>query len=135
MTVLAFMNSKLANAAVTGAQVLASVAFLGAGSMKMLTPYAELAAAPNMGWVNDFSSGSVLAIGAFEFLFALGLALSLFVAAAKKWTSVFAIGLVGIMAGAAVTHIGRGEPFVPNLVLILLCAAVAYARKDRLKTA
>ena len=118
-----------------GLQGVLSLAFMGAGTMKVITPYAELTQDPSMGWALDFSEGAIMAIGATEFIFALGLGLSFFVGSLQKWTSVFAVGLACVMMGAAYTHIGRGEPFTPNIVLFLMGAVVAFAHKDRLKSA
>lgn len=60
--------------------------------MKVITPYAELTQDPSMGWALDFSEGAIMAIGATEFIFALGLGLSFFVGSLQKWTSVFCCG-------------------------------------------
>ena len=38
-------------------QGLLAVAFIGAGSMKLLKSHDVLKADPKMGWANDFSSG------------------------------------------------------------------------------
>lgn len=128
------MNNKIINVLVLIVQALVSLAFIGAGCMKLLTPYDALAIAPNMGWVLDFSPASVLVIASSEVLFAVGMLLSFFIEPLKKWTSIFALGLIAIMLGAAATHIGRGEPFVPNIVLASFAAFVAISRRDRLKS-
>ncbi len=128
------MNSKIANGLVVGAQLMLSLAFLFFGIMKLITPYAQLSEDPNMGWIFDFSPTGVLVIASAEFLLALALGLSLILLPLKKWTSIFAMGLFVIMAGAAVTHIGRSEPLAPNIVLAALAAFVAFARRDRLKS-
>ena len=41
-----------------------------------------------------------------------------------------ALGLVLVMVGAIITHIGREEPIIINLVLLLLNLTVAYFRRD-----
>jgi hypothetical protein len=128
------MNNKFINVLVLIVQGLVSLAFLGAGCMKLLTPYDALAIAPNMGWVMDFSPTSVLVIASSEVLLAVGMLLSFFIEPLKKWTSIFALGLIAIMLGAAATHIGRGEPIAPNIVLASFAAIVAISRRDRLKS-
>ena len=52
---------------------LLAVAFLGAGLSKLLQPKEKLAA--TMGWVEDFSPGTIKLIGALEVLAAIGLVL------------------------------------------------------------
>ncbi|MFT6138127.1 MAG: hypothetical protein ACJAUJ_001218 [Salibacteraceae bacterium] len=41
-----------------------------------------------------------------------------------------ALGLALVMIGAIVTHIGREEPIIINLVLLLLNLTVAYFKRD-----
>jgi len=41
-----------------------------------------------------------------------------------------ALGLALVMVGAIVTHIGRDEPIVVNLVLLLLTLSVAYFKRN-----
>ena len=72
------MNSKLGNAIIVGLQVLMSLAFMGSGAMKIMTPYEALKANPGMEWANDFSATAIVGIGSVELLLALGLLLSLF---------------------------------------------------------
>lgn len=129
------MNSKITNALLTAVQVLLSLMFLMTGTMKVITPYDELIADESMGWAADFSPTSILGIGAVEFVFAACLLSALFLDLTKKYTSIWAGGIGAVMVGAAITHIGRGEPIVPNLVFFALAAVVAIARRDRLKSA
>ena len=110
-----------------------SLPFLMGGTMKLITPYEALGAEPNMGWVGDFSPTAILAIGATELLCSAGLLSSLFVKPLGKWSALFAAGICAVMVGAAFTHIQRGEPITVNIVFFLVAAAVAFARKDRLK--
>ena len=47
---------------------LLAVVYLAAGVGKLIVPKEKLATAPGAGWVEDFSAGSVKAIGALEVL-------------------------------------------------------------------
>ena len=111
-------------------QGVLAVAFTGSGSMKLLKSHDVLKADPKMGWANDFSSGFVKFIGAAESAAALGLVLPGLTGIAPILTPLAAIGLVGIMLGAAATHLRRSEipMVVPPMVLAALAAFVAYGR-------
>ena len=129
------MNSKITNALLTAVQALLPLPFLMGGTMKIIKPYDELVAGENMGWAADFSPPAIMGIGAVEFVFAACLLSALFVDLTKKYTSVWAGGIGAVMVGAAITHIGRGEPITVNLIFFALAAVVAIARRDRLKSA
>ena len=109
-------------------QVLLAVAFVGAGLMKLTQPKAKIA--ERMAWANDFSDTQVKFIGLVELLGAVGLILPAITRILPILTPLAAVGLVLTMIGAALTHIRRGEmPMVlPNLVLLVLAAIVAYGR-------
>ncbi len=109
-------------------QGVLAVAFIGAGSMKVLKSHDVLKT--EMGWANDFSSGFVKFIGAAESAAALGLVLPGLTGIAPILTPLAAVGLVGIMLGAAATHLRRSETpmVVPPMVLGALAAFVAYGR-------
>jgi uncharacterized membrane protein YphA (DoxX/SURF4 family) len=109
------------------AAVLA-VAFGAAGLMKLTQPKEKLAA--NMAYVEDFSAGTVKAIGALEVLAAVGLILPGALGIAPVLVPLAATGLVLVMIGAAVVHARRGEAqMIPvNLVLLVLAAVVAWGR-------
>ncbi len=111
-------------------QGLLAVAFIGAGSMKLLKSHDVLKADPKMGWANDFSSGLVKFIGAGESAAALGLVLPGLTGIAPILTPLAGLGLVGLMLGAAATHLRRSETLmvVPPLALAALAAFVAYGR-------
>lgn len=115
-------------------QILTALAFLASGTMKFLTPYAELAANPGMEWVYDFSATQIKIISALEVLGALGVILPMFLKKYQKLVPIAAIGLALIMIGAAITHINRGEPIIANVVLFVLASLTAYGRKDLLKS-
>lgn len=105
-----------------------AVAFLMAGSMKALRAKADLVG--SMAWVEDFSQTQVKLIGTAEILAAIGLVVPPLVDIAPWLTPLAALGLVLLMAGAAVTHIRRKElQMLPiNSVLLLLAAFVAWGR-------
>ncbi|WP_043268707.1 DoxX family protein [Streptomyces sp. CT34] len=112
--------------------VIASVlafAFLGAGLMKIGQPKEKLAAS-GMGWADDFPTGTIKAIGALEVVAAVGLILPTALGIAPALAPVAALGLVGLMLGAAITHGRRKEAqfVVVNLVLLALAAVVAWGR-------
>lgn len=106
-----------------------AAAFAAAGLMKIAQPKAKLAES-GMGWTEDFSDGQVKGIGALEVLGAIGLILPAALDIAPILTPIAAAGLALLMAGAAVTHVRRGEQnMVPiNLVLGGLAAFVAVMR-------
>lgn len=109
-------------------QGLLAAAFLMAGGMKLMQPKEKLA--ENMGWVEDFSANTIKGIGLLEVLGAIGLILPWALTIFPILTGLAAVGLVLAMIGAAITHLRRGETqmLVPNVVLGLLAAFVAYGR-------
>lgn len=109
-------------------QVLLAVAFFGAGLMKLTQPKAKIA--ERMAWANDFSDTQVKLIGLVELLGAVGLILPAITRILPILTPLAAVGLVLTMIGAALVHVRRGEipMIVPNLVLLVLAAIVAYGR-------
>ncbi len=115
-------------------QVIVTIAFLGAGISKLITPYGEMQADPNMAWVNDFSPLQIQIISLLEVLGALGVILPMIVKKFKFFVPVSAIGLALTMVGAAMTHILRGESIIPNVVLFLLAGLTAWWRRDYLKS-
>ena len=108
---------------------LLAVAFAGAGLMKLAQPKAKLAAS-GMAWTEDFSDSQVKGIGAVEVLGALGLILPAALGIAEILTPLAAAGLALTMAGAAITHLRRGEgKQVPvNILLGGLALFVAVMR-------
>jgi uncharacterized membrane protein YphA (DoxX/SURF4 family) len=107
---------------------LLAAAFLGAGLTKLTQPKEKLAT--NMGWVEDFSPGTVKLIGALEVLAAIGLVLPAALDVLPVLVPLAAIGLIALMIGAAITHGRRRESpmIVVNLVLLLLAAVVVWGR-------
>ena len=114
-------------------QGLLSIAMLLPGIMKLMTPYEELVKDPNMAWAGDFSAMQITIIGTLEILGVIGLNLPFLLKRFKQLVPIAAAGLALTMAGAVMTHIGRGENFVPPLVLLAMALFVIYSRKDMLK--
>lgn len=106
-----------------------ALAFFASGIMKLVQPKEKLAAA-GMDWSEDFSAGTIKAIGALEVLAAIGLILPAVLRIAPVLVPLAAVGLVLIMIGAAITHGRRGESqmIVVNVVLLALAAFVAWGR-------
>jgi hypothetical protein len=90
-----------------------------AGLMKATQGKAKLSGDPKMAWVEDFSDGAVRGIGGLEVAGAAGLILPWALDIAPVLTPVAAVGVAVLMAGAAITHLRRGETaaIVPTLVL------------------
>ena len=109
-------------------QGLLALVFGMTGMMKLTQPKQKLAA--QMGYVEDFSQGSVRLIGALELLGAIGLILPAVTGILPVLTPLAALGLVLTMIGAMLTHLRRKEyPMIAvNLVLLLLALFVAYGR-------
>src|SRR3712207_8853739 len=109
------------------AGLLAAV-FLLAGLAKITQPREKLAT--NMGWVEDFSPGTVKLIGVLEVLAAVGLILPAVLDIVPVLVPLAALGLIALMIGAALTHARRKEtPLIGvNVVLLLLAAVVAWGR-------
>lgn len=109
-------------------QILLALAFAASGALKLTRPREQLA--ERMGWVDDFSAGTVRLIGALEVLAALGLILPRATGIAPVLTPLAALGLVALMIGAAVVHARRREyPMIAaNAVLLVLAVIVAWGR-------
>jgi uncharacterized membrane protein YphA (DoxX/SURF4 family) len=110
---------------------LLAVAFLGAGAGKLIMPKEKIAAiTPSARWVEDFSAGSVKAIGALEVLAAVGLVLPAALDIAPVLVPLAALGLVMLMVGAVITRIRRHEAkfMVADLVYLALAGFVMWGR-------
>jgi uncharacterized membrane protein YphA (DoxX/SURF4 family) len=107
---------------------LLAVAFLASGALKLIQPKEKLPA--GWGWVEDFSAGSIKAIGALEALAAVGLILPAALDIAPALVPLAAVGLVLLMVGAFIAHIRRREAqgIVVTLVLLALAVFVAWGR-------
>jgi hypothetical protein len=104
---------------------------LFSGGAKLIVTKGKMASmSTSAGWVEDFSAGSVKAIGALEVLAAAGLILPAAFDIAPVLVPVAALGLVTIMVGAVITRIRRHEfkVMVADLVYLALAAFVAWGR-------
>src|SRR3712207_7609996 len=72
---------------------LLAVVYLVSGIGKLIVPNEKLATAPGGGWVEDFSAGSVKAIGVLEVLAAVGLVLPAALDIAPVLVPLAALGL------------------------------------------
>ena len=110
---------------------LLAVAYLVGGGGKLIMPKNKIAATTHSArWVEDFSAGSVKAIGALEVLGAVGLILPAALDIAPVLVPLAALGLAMIMVGAVITRIRRHEPkfMVGDLVYLALAGFVAWGR-------
>jgi hypothetical protein len=105
-------------------------AYLVGGASKLIMPKEKVATFRGGGWVEDFSAGSVRAIGALEVLGAVGLVLPAALDIAPVLVPLAALGLVMIMVGAVVTRIRRHEVMfmVGDLVYLALAGFVVWGR-------
>jgi len=119
------------NVALWTVATLLAVAYLASGGGKLVLPKEKIAAfGASARWVEDFSPGSVKAIGALEVLGAAGLILPATLDIAPFLVPVAALGLVLIMTGAVITRIRRHEItfMLADLVYLLLAGFVAWGR-------
>ena len=109
-------------------QVLLGLAFLAAGGMKLILPYAELA--QQLAWAGDVPEVLVRFIGVAEVLGGLGLILPAATRILPWLTPVAAAGLALDMLLATFVHLVRGEVGLFGFPLLLgfLAALVAYGR-------
>ncbi len=107
-------------------QVLLALVFGMVGVLKLTVPREK--AAERMGYVNDFTDTQLKLIGVAELLAAIGLILPSLTKILPVLTPLAAVGLILTMIGAALTHYRRKETVIPNIVLLLLAAFVAYGR-------
>lgn len=116
------------NIAIWALQVIAGLAFIMAGFMKVTQPIPTLA--KNMTWVNSFSPPFVRFIGAAEFLGGVGLILPAATGILPWLTIVAAAGLAIVMAGAVIYHLQRNEfsLVTPSAVLLILSVLVLVGR-------
>lgn len=103
---------------------LLALAFVAAGSMKLVRPRSALVAG-GMAWADDFADPAVKLIGAAEVIGGLGLILPLLTGIAPLLTPIAATALAVVMAGAVAVHVRRKESATPSLVLGALSAASA----------
>ena len=108
---------------------LLAVAFLAGGAVKVIQPKEKLVAS-GMGFAEDFSAGSVKAIGVLEVLAGVGLIMPAVLDVAPVLVPLAAVGVVLLMVGAMITHLLRHEArlIVVSLTMLALAALVAWGR-------
>jgi uncharacterized membrane protein YphA (DoxX/SURF4 family) len=110
------------------AQGVLALAFLAAGGMKLFSPREKLVAAGKaMAWTEDFSSGSIKAIGGVEILGAVGVILPAVLRIIPTLTPFAALSLAVVMAGAVVVHIRRREAAALGGPVLLCLIAIFVA--------
>lgn len=120
------------NIALWIAQALLALAFFGAGFTKLKDDRLTYARArpPMTSFAEDLSDRTFKTIGVLEVLGAIGLVLPRLLGIAPFFTPLAALGFVGLMTGAIVTHLRRGERqlIIINVVLMLLALFVFWGR-------
>ncbi len=107
----------------TWLQIVLAIFAVGAGLLRLVTPYARFTQLPLQGWSKEFLPWHVKVIGALELLAGIGLILPIFVPSLAILAPLSAVGLALVMAGAMATHLRREE--YPNLVGNLVWLALA----------
>ena len=109
-----------------------AVVFLVASSTKLFVPKEKLAGMGGAAsrWVEDFSPGALKAIGAVEFLAAVGLIVPAALGIAPVLVPLAATGAVLLFAGAVIMRLRRGEraTIIADLVYLAMAAFVAWGR-------
>lgn len=114
------------------AQAMLAIAFLGSGFAKLTNDrltYARIRP-PMTSYAEDLSDRMFTTIGVLEVLGAIGVVLPRLLGIAPAFTPLAAVGFVGLMIGAIITHLRRGERqlIIINVVLMLLALFVAWGR-------
>lgn len=102
-----------------------------AGSAKMFVSREKMAAmGASAQWVEDFSPGTLKALGAVELLAAAGLILPAALDIAPVLTPLAATGLVLVFVGAIITRLRRGERLTAagDVLYLVLAVFVAWGR-------
>lgn len=109
-----------------------AVVFLVASSTKLFVPKEKLAGMGGAAsrWVEGFSPGALKAIGALEFLAAVGLIVPAALGIAPVLVPLAATGAVLLFAGAVIVRLRRGEraTIIGDLVYLAMAAFVAWGR-------
>jgi DoxX-like family len=109
-----------------------AVAFLVSSSTKLFVPKEKLAGMGGAAsrWVEDFSPSALRAIGALEFLAAVGLIVPAVLGIAPVLVPLAATGAVLLFAGAVIMRLRRGEraTIIADLVYLAMAAFVAWGR-------
>ncbi len=115
---------------VTVIQVFLGLFFSVGALLKLTQPYAKFTKLPFQGWANDFKPEHIRLIGVLEESGGVGLIAPLFLHSLTMLTSLAAVGLALVMAGAMATHLRRSEyaNVVGNMMWLGLALFVAYGR-------
>ena len=109
-----------------------AVVFLVSSSTKVFMPKEKLASMGGAAskWVEGFSPGALKAIGALEFLAAVGLIVPAALGIAPILVPLAATGAVLLFAGAVTMRLRRGEraTIIADLVYLAMAAFVAWGR-------
>jgi uncharacterized membrane protein YphA (DoxX/SURF4 family) len=114
------------NVALWVAQGFAALVFLLTGTLKVVTPKEKLVG--KMHWAATWPPGRIKLLGLAEVAGAVGLVLPTALHIAPALTPIAAVCLAGLMLGAVQTHRRSHESFVPALLLVLVCVAIAVGR-------
>ena len=108
-------------------QIVLGVYFVAIGVMHFIVPDGL---PETLSWMYDLSDTLHLISGTAEILGGLGLILPAVTGIRTELVPLAAAGLMLVMAGAVIYHLGRGEALniVLNLVMIALLGFVAYGR-------
>ncbi|MEO1050759.1 MAG: DoxX family protein [Bacteroidota bacterium] len=113
------------------AQILMALIFTSIGAMKISQPIAKLS--ENMGWVTDFPTLFVRALGSFELAIGLLIVLPRIIKALPMNLMTYSgYAIITIMVGAIGVHIKRGEFnfVVMNAIILGLAAFILYKAKS-----
>jgi DoxX-like family len=109
-----------------------AVVFLVSSSTKLFVPKEKLAGMGGAAsrWVEDFSPGALKAIGAVEFLAAVGLIVPAALGIAPVLVPLAATGAMLLFIGAVIMRLRRGEraTTTADLVYLAMAAFVAWGR-------
>ena len=109
-------------------QGLLAATFVGGGLWKLATPIPDLAS--KMPWMGQVSPAFLLTTAALDLTVGIGVLLPSLTRIKPRLAVVGALGCAGLMTGAIVFHVQRGEaehtPF--NFLLAALSAFVAWGR-------
>lgn len=82
-----------------------------------------------LNWLYDMEAGFAAFVGVMEFIAVLGLIGPPIVKRMYWATPSAAIGLIIVMVGAVVWHLGRDEQIITNIFIAIVAAAVAWLRR------
>jgi hypothetical protein len=116
------------NIALWVGQGLLALLFTATGTAKVALPRERLVERMHMHWAATWPRARVKALGLAEIAGAIGLVIPLATGIAPVLTPIAALCLALLMVGAIRAHKQLGEGFVPAVVAMLLCLAVAAGR-------